>query len=320
MGNKEGMEILAELIWKNWGLLFYEFDGDGNLLSWPASVEEAEKVAQKVFLRGIAVRLGQKQEPEIYTTEERNFFYWIFSRQEKYYMLGVMHLHPLTFSEERGFLHRRKIQRKDFPLKETTIAETFPVISIIYFCIAGKMFDEKVLLNSTVSDWEKFQDEMVFQKVDRSGVDHSHLSYQFERQWYQSIAEGKDRIWERMNIENSNCIDRVGMMARGDAFKQTEYTMVASITLAARAAIEGGVPPIQAYQMSDLFLQKCASCNEAIELIQIGNQAAANQLKYSEADVGEIADYLAFPSASSMGVAFKKAYGVTPLEYRKKIV
>ena len=46
--------------------------------------------------------------------------------------------------------------------------------------------------------------------------------------------------------------------------------------------------------------------------------AAENMLIYSDYNVTEIAALLAFPSASYMGKEFRKKYGMTPLEFRKK--
>lgn len=47
-------------------------------------------------------------------------------------------------------------------------------------------------------------------------------------------------------------------------------------------------------------------------------KAAANMLKYSDASISEIAEYLSFASQSHMGQYFKKAYQMTPKEYREK--
>ena len=47
-------------------------------------------------------------------------------------------------------------------------------------------------------------------------------------------------------------------------------------------------------------------------------EAAANILKYSDAKVGEIMDYLGFASHSYFGERFRKKYGMTPLEYRAR--
>lgn len=47
-------------------------------------------------------------------------------------------------------------------------------------------------------------------------------------------------------------------------------------------------------------------------------KAAANLIKYSDASLSEIAEYLHFTSQSHMGSHFKQEYGMTPNEYRKK--
>lgn len=46
--------------------------------------------------------------------------------------------------------------------------------------------------------------------------------------------------------------------------------------------------------------------------------AASNMLKYSDYDISTIANYLGFSSQSNMGRMFKKVYGLSPNEYRKK--
>lgn len=46
--------------------------------------------------------------------------------------------------------------------------------------------------------------------------------------------------------------------------------------------------------------------------------AAANLLKYSDAEIGTIATYLHFSSPSRFSQYFKKQYGETPMEFRKK--
>ena len=47
-------------------------------------------------------------------------------------------------------------------------------------------------------------------------------------------------------------------------------------------------------------------------------EAAANLLRHSNEGIGEIAEYLSFPSQSYFGERFKKKYGITPAAYRKQ--
>lgn len=61
--------------------------------------------------------------------------------------------------------------------------------------------------------------------------------------------------------------------------KQYEYMAVTSISLAARAAIRGGVNAYEAYRVSELYLQKISLCTDAMDILQIHMQAV---LKFTE--------------------------------------
>lgn len=53
-------------------------------------------------------------------------------------------------------------------------------------------------------------------------------------------------------------------------------------------------------------------------ILQVRLEAAANMLRFSEEQIGTIADYLCFPSQSYFTERFRKQYGKTPGEYRKE--
>lgn len=380
------ISVMAKLIWDNWQILLFLFDEENRPLSIPTFCEEAEKAVTPNLLEQLWENVREKQAPAIYIDEKPNLYYWGFENEKKLYVLGPLHAEPLSFTQERHFLHQQKIHRKDFPLKELTFAESFSVVSLVYYCLTGKQYD----ILSDPSNRKLLEFDLMMNRLDTEIEKRTHLSYQVEQKWYQGIRDGKNMANEWIDSK-PELLDKVGILAKENAFKQMEYTMVSQIVLSTRAAIEGGLPPARAYEISDLFLQKCAQCQEMTELLQIGNQsvdsfcravretqkkqtkdldvercknyiaghltkklsvsaiarelnisysylaakfqqetktsikkyilqekltAATNLLKYSEAGVGDIAHYLAFPSTSSMCSQFKKAYGMSPLEYR----
>ena len=167
---------------------------------------------------------------------------------------------------------------------------------------------------------------------------------------------------------------------------------VTACCLASRAAIRGGVNAYEAYQLSEMFLQRISHSTNVMEILQIHMEisrafaekvclvkenrnydcveqckdyiarhrtkkfsledvaaavgknpsylsrvfseqtgmtmqdyalntrleAAANILRYSDTGIGDVAEYLSFPSQSYFGERFKKKYGVTPATYRKQ--
>lgn len=381
--------IVTKLIWDNWNLLCHVYDQEGMMAADNAFCMESEKViTEKMFVQMWSLA-EKKEEPVVFTEYGSSFFFWIFPAEGYLFILGPLHSEPLSFAQRKAFLHERKMYRKDFPFKEITVAESLPIISLVYFMITGKYFNAEDISGIRQSD-RQLLEELLESRSEKSREQRSHMSYQSEREWFRAISEGK--ILNMITADQRMPLDKVGVLAKGDTFKQIEYTVIAQLTLATRAAIEGGVPPAKAYEMSDLFFQKCAQCNETMQLLEIGTKAmdsftkavremkrkgvqdpdvercknyiafhltekivvsemakelkisysylaakflketrmnikqfilqeklaaAANQLKYSDIPVGEIADYFSFPSASSMCTSFRDAYGMSPTEYRR---
>ena len=78
----------------------------------------------------------------------------------------------------------------------------------------------------------------------------------------------------------------------------------------------------EALGMSHSYLTKRFKESEGITIqqyiIREKVKAAANMIKYSDASLLEISDYLNISSQSHMGQCFKKEYHMTPREYREK--
>lgn len=386
--------FITELVWKNWQVLLYVFDREGKMLSFPGFCAEAEKVLLPADVEVFWREIQGQEHPIVHIEKQGSIYCWVFREEDALFFLGPMCAEPLSFAQERGFLHRRKIRRKDFPIREYTVQETFPMISMIYLTITGKVFDEMNWYDQEEVWRDLERDSTKRKSLQEEEKDRTHLPYRFEREWYQGIREGRNVLAALLERgEAVEVMDHVGILAEGDALKQVEYTIAAEITLAARAAIEGGVSPVKAYGMSDLFFQKLAQCAQLAEMIRLAGtvqesfaravreaqaeaerdvdverckdyialhltdkisvtrmaeelqisysylaakfqritgigikkyivqeklRAVANQLKYSDISIGEIADYFSFTSSSSMGAAFREAYSMTPMEYRKK--
>jgi len=105
--------------------------------------------------------------------------------------------------------------------------------------------------------------EYISYLMNNSEQEIDRLGYQYEQWWLDAIRTGDlESFYNATASQNS---DRIGTLAK-QSYKQLEYTGVCSITLATRAAIDGGVNPLEAYMLSDLYLQKleCAGSQENI--------------------------------------------------------
>lgn len=87
------------------------------------------------------------------------------------------------------------------------------------------------------------------------------------------IGAFRDRLdysdTERQNGRRKlHLTNEIGKLAE-DGLKQMEYMVAVGLTLASRAAIEGGVSPSQAYAVSDVFFQKLEKCRTQVEMFKL---------------------------------------------------
>lgn len=92
------------------------------------------------------------------------------------------------------------------------------------------------------------------------------LSVDYEKTLLEKVRLGKYRDIVILDFEELNSY--MGMSAR-DKFRKFEYTTVASNAMCTRAAIEGGLPPDEAYDISEAMLQRLEKAKTFKELHDI---------------------------------------------------
>lgn len=96
--------------------------------------------------------------------------------------------------------------------------------------------------------------------------EYRHHTYDEEMLQYEYLKEGKIKaIEESIKMFSSST---VGVLS-DNPINNIKYLFVASITLATRFAIEGGMEPETAYNASDLFIQKIDKCKSTNEVKDI---------------------------------------------------
>ncbi|MCI9336123.1 MAG: helix-turn-helix transcriptional regulator [Lachnospiraceae bacterium] len=229
--------------------------------------------------------------------------------------------------------------------------------------------------------------------MERSENQDAHVSYQEEQILLNQIRTGNLEALQESSAKGSpDDLHRLGRMS-DSPLKQLEYACCSFVTLATRAAVEGGLNADTAYSISDVYLQRLAKCQTAGQILslleeakfgfaravrgarqektrisyleqaknyiathlnrefalkdmadEIGIspsylsrkfkeyesmgiaeytrrsriQAARNMLKYSDADISAIAQYLCFHSQSYFGAVFREYTGLSPGKYRER--
>lgn len=100
------------------------------------------------------------------------------------------------------------------------------------------------------------------------------FSRQEEYQGHHTYDEEK-QLFEMLRDGNPACIEKLEEMRDGfgsvskDPLRNQQYLFVATVTLAVRFAIEGGVDPKEAYQLSDAYILMMDTCTSVQEVWQL---------------------------------------------------
>lgn len=109
--------------------------------------------------------------------------------------------------------------------------------------------------------------------LERSENNAIHISYQEEQTLFNQIRSGDLEALEAAHsLGSAGDLNRLGKMS-DSPLKQLEYACCSFVTLATRAAVEGGLDADTAYSMSDLYLQRLAKCSSGNQILLLLEEA-----------------------------------------------
>ena len=329
-------------------------------------------------------RIMNQKTPVIYQDENKVIFCGMREKMTKMLLLGPICIEDMSYVEIHRYCKAYQIENEQCPpkLKLQNLLALLELLS--YIKIEEKYEDEEILdANGLIEKQEIGLEADV--RIDTEDI--YHHTYQEEVKTMDYIREG--------NLEE--VVGAVELLA-STAGKLSENEIrnernlgICSITLATRAAIEGGAAPAKAYKLSDLYINKIDQCKRMTEIFEYRKRSlydfaklvveerekransryteqckeyirkyyhqkicipdiaealgvseshlsrifkketgesiqkysmhmrierAANLLKYSEASLTEISEYLCFSSQSHYGKVFKVYKNMTPKQYR----
>lgn len=329
-------------------------------------------------------RIMNQKTPVIYQDENKVIFCGMREKMTKMLLLGPICIEDMSYVEIHRYCKAYQIENEQCPpkLKLQNLLALLELLS--YIKIEEKYEDEEILdANGLIEKQEIGLEADV--RIDTEDI--YHHTYQEEVKAMDYIREG--------NLEE--VVGAVELLA-STAGKLSENEIrnernlgICSITLATRAAIEGGAAPAKAYKLSDLYINKIDQCKRMTEIFEYRKRSlydfaklvveerakransryteqckeyirkyyhqkiyisdiakalgiseshlsrifkketgesiqeysmhmrierAENLLKYSEASLTEISEYLCFSSQSHFGKVFKVYKNMTPKQYR----
>ena len=380
------MEYLYTKISIMTNIKIFEWDCETDAIScYGVLAEQSNPLILSEELRELLKnRIMNQKTPVIYQDENKVIFCGMREKMTKMLLLGPICIEDMSYVEIHRYCKAYQIENEQCPpkLKLQNLLALLELLS--YIKIEEKYEDEEILdANGLIEKQEIGLEADV--RIDIEDI--YHHTYQEEVKTMDYIREG--------NLEE--VVGAVELLA-STAGKLSENEIrnernlgICSITLATRAAIEGGAAPAKAYKLSDLYINKIDQCKRMTEIFEyrkrslydfaklvveerekransryteqckeyirkyyhqkicipdiaealgvseshlsrifkketgesiqkysmhIRIERAENLLKYSEASLTEISEYLCFSSQSHFGKVFKVYKNMTPKQYR----
>lgn len=268
----------------------YAFDTDLGL-TCPEILPAPEKI---YFLKTILANC----------TADNVYFAFFPNVGEAYLLLGPMGSNYLTTGQAEAFWEKYNLAPEKKRIPKFSVQQIMSMTALVWLMLTGESMDTSQISIRKNDSFQLTVSDSTSYHLYKHKEEKKQHTYEGEWLWFRHIENGDVRTMNEMIAKVQNIaseFDHVGTQARDNEYKQLEYNLVTFVSLAAHAAIRGGVPPLNCYEASDLLLQK----------------AAANLLKYSDEPVGQISDYMRFSSPSRFSLYFKEKYHMTPSEYRE---
>ena len=261
--DKKGYEYLRALIKMPISII----NSTGELLLYVSENKEDEPSRELIrFMTG-----EREEKPMIF--QAGNVHFASFCWDDSWYVIGPCSFQKISFTEQHEFAHQFVMNGNALDIVQSDYQTLKNVLLYLYYRVSGNSFPEKEIWESYIIGKEnsdlKIEEKTQFRYHVRSQEEgKNHANYERERIYYEHIVRGERITDFAVSDTKTDVLDRVGHMA-DNTKKQYEYLAVSTISMATRAAIEGGVVSGKAYELSDLYLQRLEKCSTHMEMMKL---------------------------------------------------
>lgn len=224
-------------------------------------------------LRDVLIKKAKNQNTPVIYQGLYGICFGCIKKENQYVMVGPLALKRLNCVELHRFskhYHIESEQEKD--IHKYTIAQILSLIGLINKILTGEEITESEMMSKNQIEYEsqnEVEQEQVKFSIQEDEADRYHHTYMEEKRLLDCVREG--RVEEAIKKSMSIDVD-MGKLSENE-MNHWKNTVIVSITLCTRAAIEGGVSPIVAYQLSDFYIQKNEACKDIPAMIECRNRA-----------------------------------------------
>ena len=245
---------------------------NGELNSYQENPESNPLYLNKELRQLLYEHAVQQEMPYLYRDAHKVCFGCIIKEKQSFYfgplsmeMLDRVHLH--YFYAFYGVDPSREKKLKKF-----TLSKIISFTQLLAVLLADRQYSTEELERTSHLHEEaerSLETDEIFFQMKSEEEEIYHHTYLEERKLLDCVREGRveDAVEKSRNMDSE-----LGKLSAKENNHWKNVCIVA-ITLCTRAAIDSGVPPYIAYQISDFYIQKCDECKDTLRIMKYRDQA-----------------------------------------------
>lgn len=213
------------------------------------------------------------QSAPVILKDEFDVYFACIKKEKMYYLLGPLCITEMNRVRRHRFYHAYGVEEQwEKGLYYHTLMEILKGVAYVACLLTGEQYEDQSLVDanalSLVTKEEEKKKQILF-SIHSDEEDIYRHTYQEERALLDMVREGNVPEAVRLSKELDVHIGRLG----NDETTHWRNLLVVSVTLCARAAIEGGVMPHQAYRISGFYINKGSECRDITQILTYRNHA-----------------------------------------------
>lgn len=243
---------------------------DGTVIPYFADTETSPLAASKKLRETIKAEVQENS--SVYFDAEYGCYYNMFPDEEGNLYLGPLAHDRLSSVKLRQMYYDFGMEVRDSrPLATFTLPEIRDLIAFIRGLLYGNCSVEQIHFLYAPKE-EDLRNKNSFLMKEEAEEEYAYRhSYQEEQALMEAIREGRSKE----SVALCESMDRDSGRLSASELTHRRYMAIIGVAICARAAVQGGISPGNAYRLSGYYIQKCDEAADSQSLLYLRNKAVA---------------------------------------------
>lgn len=299
------------------------------------------QLTEKMLRKMIDLAASQKM-PFLFQAVKHIYFGCIPLENEVKLLVGPVATQSCSFRSKWRFIKEQKlVNLTDIQFAELSVSKLAGILSLMFCILTGRKISRtEIIENSQVSQEISPEYKKKEQKIGLEDDERYHHTMATEQLCMDAIKRGDGNSAKNIMMQ---MLDSAGVLTT-DGNRQLLYLYIAGVTLETRAVMSVGVPPAEAYRLSDELIRKADGVENADDLVYLLLNSVDLMIdlihtedkrrKYSgcieqcrqyleknykqKFSLKELSEYTGF-NGSYLSHHFADVYGITLVEYLNRV-